>query len=132
MLLGYQPGSTYSTTDTLAAFVTAGNYYTYIAGYSTSYNEYLKIKQSVANTVSEISSALVSTTQTIGSILVSLVGNQITAKAYSDTNFVTQIGSDLVYTATGATITTKHGIGVSPSAYNQSAIIGTSVDISRN
>ena len=107
-------------------------YYTYAAGTTYAYSEYLKIRQSVSSTVSTITSALISTVQSIGSLKVWTSGNQITARAFSDTNFVTQIGSDLVYTATGATITTQYGIGVSPSAYNQSAIIGTSVDISRN
>jgi hypothetical protein len=71
----------------------------------------------------------VSTASTIGSILVSILGNQITAKAYSDTNLVTQIGSDLVYTATGAVVGTQFGISISPSQYLQSDIIGTSVEI---
>lgn len=92
-------------------------------------NQYLDIIQSTATAVSTISSSLVSAAATIGSILVSLSNNQITAKAYSDTNFVTQIGSDLVYTATGAVVTTQFGIAISPSTYNQSDIIGTSVEI---
>ena len=107
-------------------------YYTYASGTSYTYSEYLTIRQSVASTVSVITSALISTAQTIGSLKVFTSGNQITARAFSDTNFVTQIGSDLVYTATGATLTSQYGISVSPSAYNQSAIIGTSIDISRN
>jgi hypothetical protein len=106
--------------------------YTYASGTTTTYSEYLKLKRSLSNTVSELSSTLLSNTQTAKSILVSILGTQITAKAYSDTNLVTQIGSDLVYTATGATVTTQYGIGVSPSAYGQSAIIGTSIEISRS
>jgi hypothetical protein len=113
-------------------YTSAGAFYTYAAGSTTAYNEYLKIRQSVASTVSIIASSLISTTQSIKSLIVSTSGNQITAKAFSDSNFVTQIGSDLVHTATGATINTKYGIAVSPSAYNQSAIIGTSVNITRN
>jgi hypothetical protein len=113
-------------------YTSAGAFYTYAAGTTTAYNEYLKIRQSVASTVSIIASALISTTQSIKSLRVTTSGNQITARAFSDTNFVTQIGSDLIHTATGATVNTKYGIGVSPSVYNQSAIIGTSVDITRN
>lgn len=113
-------------------YTAAGTYYTYAAGTTTTYNEFLKIRQSVASTVSVITSALISTTQSIKSLKVFTSGNQITARAFSDTNFVTQIGSDLVHTATGATVNTKYGIAVSPSAYNQSAIIGTSIDVSRN
>jgi hypothetical protein len=113
-------------------YTSAGSFYTYAAGTTTAYSEYLRIRQSVASTVSIIASALVSTTQSIKSLIVSTSGNQITARAFSDNNFVTQIGSNLVHTATGATVNTKYGIAVSPSAYNQSAIIGTSVDVSRN
>ena len=95
------------------------------------YAQYLKIRQSSASVVSTITSALISATQTISSIAVQVSGNTITAKAYSD-NFVTQIGSDLVHTATGAVVTTQFGISVSPSAYQQSDIIGSSVEITRN
>jgi hypothetical protein len=63
--------------------------------------------------------------------LVSTSGNQITARAFSDTNLVTQIGSDLVYTATGATINTTYGISISPTQYAQSDTIGASVNIER-
>ena len=125
-------GTYYFVTTSGYQWTTNATYYTYASGTTTTYNEYLKIKKSVANTVSEMTSSLISNTQTIKSLLVSVLGNQITARAYSDAGFVTQIGSDLVYTATGATVTTMYGIGVSPSAYNQSAIIGTSVDISRS
>lgn len=111
-------------------FSTTGTYST-ISSYSTVKNEYLKIRQSAANVVSVISSQLISTSQSIASFLVSISGNVITAKAYSDTNFVTQIGTDLVYTATGATITTKYGISLAPSANYQGTTISTAVDITR-
>ncbi len=94
-----------------------------------SFAQYLDISKSVASVVSTVTSALISTSQTIKSIFVGLSGNQITAKAYSDTNLVTQIGSDLVYTATGATIFTQYGIAISTSQYDQSAIIGSEVTI---
>lgn len=96
------------------------------------YAEYLRVRKSVSSVVSSVTSALISTTQTIKSLSVSTSGNQITAKAYSDPNLVTQIGSDLVYTPTGVTITTQFGISISPSDYNQSAIIGSEVNITRN
>jgi hypothetical protein len=129
----YFTSSGYSITyGTFYQYTSPGTFYTYASGSTTAYSEYLKIRQSVASTVSIIASALISTTQSIKSLLVSTSGNQITARAFSDTNFVTQIGTDLVHTATGATVNTKYGIAVSPSAYNQSAIIGTSVDITRN
>lgn len=121
-----------STAGPFYSFTSAGTFYTYAAGTTTTYNEFLRIRQSVASTVSTITSQLVSTAASIKSLIVSTSGNQITARAFSDNNFVTQIGTNLVYTATGATINTKYGISVSPSAYNQSAIIGTSVNITRN
>lgn len=121
-----------STAGPFSTFTSAGTFYTYAAGSTTTYNEFLRVRQSVASTVSIITSQLISTAASIKSLLVSTSGNQITAKAYSDTNFVTQIGTDLVYTASGATVNTKYGLAVSPSAYNQSAIIGTSVNITRN
>lgn len=96
------------------------------------YAQYLRIKQSSAGVVSTITSALISASQTINSLRVQLVGNQITAKSYSDANLVSQIGSDLVYTATGATITTRFGIALSNSSYQQSDVIGSSVNISRS
>lgn len=120
-----------SYTVSSLTYATTGNYYTYAAGSTTTNNQYLKIKKSVASVVTEMSSQLVSTTQTIASFLVSITGNVITARAYSD-NLVTQIGTDLVYTATGATVTTQYGIALSPSTSNQSDIIGTTISITRN
>jgi hypothetical protein len=127
----YTAGPTTTSTYTYGYVSSAIYGYTYLSSYTTIKNEYLKIKQAVSNTVSVISSQLVSTSQSIASFLVSIVGNVITAKAYSDSNFVTQIGSDLVYTATGATITTKYGISLSPSVNYGGSTIGTSVDITR-
>jgi hypothetical protein len=43
----------------------------------------------------------------------------ITAKAFTDTSAVTQVGSNLVYNATGVSIVTNQGIIASDSAYNQ-------------
>lgn len=121
-----------STAGAFYSYASAGTFYTYAAGTTTTYNEFLRVRQSVASVVSTITSQLISTAASIKSLLVSTSGTQITARAFSDDNFVTQIGTDLVYTATGATINTKYGLAVSPSAYNQSAIIGTSVNITRN
>lgn len=117
-----------ATTDVYGA---VGTNYGATGTNATTYNfsQYLDIRKSTGSVVSTVTSALVSTTQTIGSILISIVGNQITAKAFSDTNLVQQIGSDLVYTATGATITTNYGISVSPSDYQQSDIIASAVEI---
>jgi hypothetical protein len=115
-------------------FFAGGNYQTssFTNATTFAYSQILRVRQSVGGTVSTITSSIVSAAQTAASLLVSVTGNQITAKAYSDSNFVTQLGSDLVYTATGATVNTRFGIAISPSAYQQSDIIGTSVQITRN
>ena len=115
-------------------FTAGGTYQTFSFTNATTYaySQILRVRQSVGGTVSTITSSIVSAAQTAASLLVSLSGNQITAKAFSDNNFVSQLGSDLVYTATGATVNTKFGIAISPSAYQQSDIIGTSVQITRN
>lgn len=121
-----------STAGSFYSYASAGTFYTYASGSTTAYSEFLRVRQSVASVVSIVTSQLISTAASIKSLLVSTSGNQITARGFSDNNFVTQIGTDLVYTATGATLNTQYGIAVSPSAYNQSAIIGTSVKTARN
>lgn len=97
---------------------------------STCYPQYIRILQSVAGTVSLI------TQQSMGATLaaafrVKTSGNQITASAYSDSSAVTQIGTNLVYTATGATITAQNGIMIIPSTYNQGSTID-GVEIKKN
>lgn len=96
------------------------------------YTAALTVRKSIADNVSTLSSLIVSTAQTIKSIMVSTSGDVITARAYSDENLVTQIGDDLVYTATGAVVNTVFGISVSPSDYQQSDIIGSEVVIERS
>ena len=88
----------------------------------TCYPQYLNIFKSVNNVITSVLSQTVS--GIVQSLGISTSGNQITVKTYSDTNMVTQIGSDVVYTATGATMPAKFGISVNPSSYNQ----GYSID----
>lgn len=132
----YYPDSTSYAWNTANYFwfTTGGNYFTFsfTNAATFAYSQILRVRQSVGGTVSTITSSVISAAQTAKSLLVSLTGNQITAKAYSDNNFVTQLGSDLVYTATGATVNTRFGIAISPSSYQQSDIIGSSVEITRN
>lgn len=110
-----------------------GNYYyTAYNATSTSYDQYVRVIRSVGSVVSTVTSWLVSSSATVRSFIVRTSGTDITITPYSDVNFVSQIGSDLVYTATGAAVTTQFGISVSPSTINQSATIGTSVTIDRN
>jgi hypothetical protein len=120
----------------------SGTYFTYpcnqqgstttgpFASCSTCYPQYIRILQSVAGTVSLITQQSLSATLA-AAFRVKTTGNQITASAYSDSSQVTQIGSDLVYTATGATITAQNGIMIIPSTYNQGSTID-SVEIKKN
>jgi hypothetical protein len=82
------------------------------------YPTYIRILQSVANTVSSIATGYVGDSVTLQSLKTIISGNQITVKGYSDTNTTTQVGSDLVYTATGAAVTAEYGIVITPSGYS--------------
>ena len=112
-----------SNTSTCAAFNS------YACNCVTTYPQYIRILQSVNSTVSEMWST------TVGAIVQSLRvltnGTQITVKAYSDTNLTNQIGSDLVYTPTGATVVSSYGITIKPSSWNQGNSID-GIEITRN
>lgn len=95
----------------------------------TTYPQYIRIMKSVSSVVSEVWST------TVGSVVQSLrvltSGSQITVKAYSDPNLTTQIGSDIVHTPTGVTVTSTFGITIDPSSYNQGYSIDA-VEITKN
>jgi hypothetical protein len=109
--------TTYSGSNCNAYFA-----YTYACNPVTTYPSYIRLYQSLANTVTQIAS------QTIAAVAQSLRittnGSQITTKAYSDANQVTQIGSDWIYTPTGVALTPKYGIVVTPTNYSQGSTIG--------
>jgi hypothetical protein len=108
--------------------------FNYDCNCQTCYPQYIRILQSVGATVSTVFSWLIGTISSptiIQSLRVKTQGNQITVKAYSDPSLVTQVGDDLVYTATGATISTNSGIAITPSDYNQGLSID-SVEIKRS
>jgi hypothetical protein len=133
---------------TFAGNVFAGNYsysvtipgYTYTAfapyTYSvtvpaqTVYDQKISLRQSIAGNVQLLTSWLVSSAQVIRALKVKLTGNVISTKAYSDANQVAQIGSDLLYTATGAEVSTKFGLVISPSSYGQGTTAASSISIS--
>lgn len=108
--------TSYSTT------CTSSYSYSYSCNCSTCYPPFIRILQSVSNTVSEIYKWTLSSAA--NSLKVITSGTSITAKAYSDNNLSTQIDSDFTYTANGATIETTFGIMVAPSSYAQ----GNSLD----
>lgn len=97
-------------------------YYTYECNPVTTYPVYIRLYQSVANTVSQIASQTLSAMAQSLRIVTS--GSQITTKAYSDTDQVIQVDSDWVYTPTGVALTPKYGIVVTPTNYNQGSTIG--------
>ena len=96
---------------------------------STCYPQYVRIFQSVSGTVSVITQWTLSALAS--SFKVKTSGTQITTSAYSDTSMVTQIGSNLVYTPTGVTITPTSGITIVPSTNSQQYSID-SIEIKKN
>lgn len=100
------------------------------ASYYDTYPQYLKLYKYAASTLTELASvtlASVTSFAPIRAIKVAITGSNkvaetatVTAKAFSDTSAVSQIGGDLVHNATGVKIITNYGIIASDSAYNQS------------
>ena len=117
----YACGSSCSaSTYTPASCSSSSPNYSYaIGGYNYYYPRYIRILQSVGNVVSSIATSLVGDSIMIYGMKAIISGNQITVKAYSNTNMTTQAGTDLVYTATGAAVTPEFGIVVTPSNYAQ-------------
>jgi hypothetical protein len=103
-----------------AVYCASASYYS--CNCQTCYPPFIRVIQSASSIVSEIYKWTISAIA--NSLKVITSGTGITAKAYSDNSLSTQIDSDLTYTATGATITTKFGIVVAPSSYSQ----GNSLD----
>jgi len=85
----------------------------------TCFPGYIRLIQSSGNVVSEIYRWGLSQLAAAFKVATNAVTKVITIKPYSNTNLTTQIGSDLTYTATSATIATKFGIVLGPSDYVQ-------------
>jgi hypothetical protein len=100
----YPPGNSNATTY-------------YECNCQTCYPQYVRFIQSISGTITTLTSWIVSTV--VSSLKVTTSGSSTTTKIYSDTDLVTQIGSDLTYTPTGVTITPNYGIMVKPSSYSQ-------------
>jgi hypothetical protein len=83
----------------------------------TCYPQYVRFIQSVSGTVTTLTSWMLASVTQSFKVLTS--GSSTTIKAYSDTDLVTQIGSDLTYTPTGVTITPQYGLMIKPSSYSQ-------------
>lgn len=104
--------------------------YTSAIGYVT--NQYVRVMKSVSGVVTEVTNWLLSTSSVINSFRVKTSGTNLTIQAYSDTGLSSQIGSDLTYNISGATVTPKYGISLKPSAALQGYVVGSSVNITRN
>ena len=91
----------------------------------------LSIYSDVSGTITTPTSSTIATQSnsssytTASSILVSTSGNVITAKAYSSAGLSSQLGSDLVYTATSPTKGTSVGIVKTPSTTNAGSLLDT-------
>ena len=104
-----------------ASAYNANNPTYYSCNCQTCYPQYIRVIQSVASTVSVLTSWTMSAV--INSFKVLVRGSQITTKAYSDTALASQIDSDLVYTPTGVAVTARYGIMVKPSSYAQGSTV---------
>ena len=101
----------------------------YYTACNTCYPQYFKILNSVSGVVSSIWSQAVAAVS--AAFRVKTSGDVITIQAYSDSGLTSQIGSDMVYTATGSTKSTKFGLAISPSSYNQTSTV-SKITIDRN
>lgn len=135
----YTSNNTYSGVDAFSSTIVYSGGTTFTSGiaYSSSttpdsfaYAAILKVSNSINDIVSEISSLVVSSIQTIKSIIVQTSENVITAKAFSDTGAISQLGNDLVYTATNAIINTRYGVSLSKAEYSNDEI-ASNVSIER-
>jgi len=101
----------------------------YYTSCNTCYPQYFKILNSVSGVVSSIWSQAIAAIS--AAFRVKTFGDVITIQAYSDTNMTSQIGSDMTYTATGSVKSTKFGLAIAPSSYNQTTNI-SKITIDRN
>lgn len=120
----YVSGCIYTATGTNYAY---GG--TYCTGNVTVYPRYIRLLRMLAGSVSEIASAFVGNSQYVGLVKTTLSGTSITATAYSDGGSA-QIGQ-IVYNATGATITPSYGIVITPQGISQGSSVGQ-IEILRN
>jgi hypothetical protein len=106
----------YSPTCTGWTYATGCNTFGYVlCNCQTCYPPYIRVIQSASNVVSEITRWTLSTMAAAFKVLANGATKVITIRPYKDTAMTTQIGTDLTYTASSATITSKFGIVLSPS-----------------
>ncbi len=88
----------------------------------TSYNYFMRLTQSISNTVTNPVSDVNLGAQP-AAIKVTTSGNSIVSQAYSDASMTTTLGSAISYTPTSPTTGTSHGIIKAPTTYNQQSIV---------
>lgn len=86
-----------------------------ICNCQTCYPPYIRVIQSTSNAVSEITRWTLSSMAAAFKVITNSATKAITIRPYRDTSMTSQIGSDLTYTATSATISKKFGIVLAPS-----------------
>lgn len=82
---------------------------------------YLRLVKSTANVVTTVLDTAVASL--IASIQVNISGVGLVLKAYSSSAQNTQIGTDITYTATGATTATQHGLLLAPGGFDQGTVV---------
>jgi|688.fasta_scaffold34080_10 hypothetical protein len=87
----------------------------------TCFPSYIRVIKSVAGTVTELTKWVVSSlgTSIVNSMRITTSGSQITVEPYANVDLTGKIGSDLVYTPTGVTLSSSYGIIVEPSPTSQ-------------
>ena len=99
-------------------------YYTYTCGCVTCYPQYVRLIKSISDTVSTVFSSFISNNLIIRSIKTLVRGDKVVAEIYENSDLTGKIGSDLIYEPTGVALTTRYGVIVKPSSYNQGSTSG--------
>jgi hypothetical protein len=95
----------------------------------TCYPNYMRMLRMVSGSISVLTSWAISSLA--AAFRVKTATDQVTIQAYSNSTLTSQIGSDLTYNASSPTKTTRFGISLGPSSYNQGTTI-SNVTIKRN
>lgn len=142
----YCTGYNYNLVCNAYAYATGCNYYYTVSGNNaycpnayyccsstTIYPKYIRVIRMIAGSISTMASQLISndSNQNAAALKVEVRNDQITAKAYTDASMTTQAGSSLVYSPTGANITTDYGIVFTTQGYSQNNAGTTEVKIDR-
>jgi hypothetical protein len=108
--------ATYACTSYTCTTFTSGE-----CNCQTCFPTYIRLIRSVSGAVSEITRWVVSSlgTQLVNSLKITTSGTQITIEPFANTDLTGKIGSDLVYTPTGVTLSSSYGIIVEPSPTSQ-------------